>query len=66
MRARVADDPAQPGQRLHALPHTLAPAIAPIFLTIGGSGQNYSALFVVGAVFSALAAFAVLRVRTAL
>jgi MFS family permease len=49
-----------------ALPHTLAPAIAPIFLAIGGSGQNYTALFVVGAVFSALAAVAVLRVRTAL
>jgi MFS family permease len=48
------------------LPQTLAPAIAPIFLAIGGSGQNYTALFIVGAVFSALSAVAVLRVRTAL
>lgn len=48
------------------LPNTLAPAIAPIFLAIGGSGQNYTALFVVGAAFSALAAVAILRVRTAL
>jgi hypothetical protein len=48
-----------------ALTHTLAPAITPIFLAIGG-GQNYSALFIAGAVFAALSAVVVLRVRTAL
>jgi MFS family permease len=48
------------------LPQTLAPAIAPIFLAIGGTGQNYTALFLVGAVWAVLAAVAALRVRTAL
>jgi len=44
-----------------ALPQMLAPAIAPaILLAAGGS---YSVLFVAGAAFAALAAFAILRVR---
>jgi MFS family permease len=50
----------------NTLPQTLAPAIAPIFLAIGGSGQNYTALFLVGAVWAVVAAAAILRVRTAL
>ncbi len=50
----------------NTLPQTLAPAIAPIFLAIGGSGQNYTALFPVGAAWSVVAGLAILRVRTAL
>jgi hypothetical protein len=48
------------------LTQTLAPAIAPLFLAIGGGTQNYTALFLAGAVWSAIAALAVLRVRSAL
>jgi MFS family permease len=48
------------------LTQTLAPAIAPLFLAIGGGTQNYTALFVAGAVWSVIAALAVLRVRSAL
>ncbi|WP_433296201.1 MFS transporter [Pseudonocardia sp. CA-142604] len=49
-----------------ALTHTLAPAIAPLFLAIGGGTRNYTALFVAGAVWSMIAAIAAMRVRSAL
>lgn len=53
------------------LPQVLAVVIAPLFLAIGfGSvvespaGQNYTALFIASAVFSAISAFAITRVRS--
>ncbi|WP_214404375.1 MFS transporter [Pseudonocardia lacus] len=48
------------------LTQTLAPAIAPLFLAIGGGTQNYTALFVAGAGWAVISALAVLRVRSAL
>lgn len=48
-----------------ALPQSVAPAIAPIFLAIGaGDGlKNYTALFIAAATFATLGALAVLRIR---
>ncbi len=46
----------------NAMPQSLAPAIAPIFLAIGGGG-NYSALYLAAAVFVFLGAFAIQPVR---
>jgi len=47
------------------LPQSIAPAIAPIFLAIGASGasRNYSALFVVAAIFALLGAAAALPIK---
>lgn len=49
----------------NALPQTVAPAIAPLFLMIGAEGGkgNYTSLFVAAAVLSALGALAVLPIR---
>lgn len=48
-----------------ALPQSVAPAIAPIFLSIGAGGdlKNYTALFVAAAVFATLGALSVLPIR---
>lgn len=51
-----------------ALPQSVAPAIAPLFLAIGaggagGAAQNYSALFIAAALFSAAGALAILPIR---
>jgi hypothetical protein len=48
-----------------ALPQSIAPAIAPIFLAIGASsgGGNYTALFIAAALFGALGAMAILPIR---
>lgn len=52
-----------------ALPQSVAPAIAPFFLSIGGSlgtssgGGNYAALFIAAAVFAGLGALAVVPIR---
>ncbi|MEV6304319.1 MFS transporter [Actinoplanes sp. NPDC051861] len=46
------------------LPQSLAPAIAPLLLGIGGATDNYPALFVAGAVFAALSAAAILPIRS--
>jgi MFS family permease len=47
-----------------ALPQTVAPAIAPLFLAIGG-GHNYTALYLGAAIFSILGAIAVRFIRSA-
>ena len=50
----------------NALPQALAPAVAPVFLTIGSAaGQNYSALFVAGAVIVILGALSTMAIRGA-
>jgi MFS family permease len=47
-----------------ALPQTLAPVIAPVFLGIGAvSGGNLPAVFIAGAIFAIIGAFAVLPIR---
>jgi MFS family permease len=47
-----------------AFPQTVAPVIAPIFLSIGAvAGGNLQAVFVAGAVFAIVGAFAVLPIR---
>lgn len=49
-----------------AMPQSLAPVIAPIFLMIGSApGGNLTAVFAAGAVFAVLGAFAVLPIRKA-
>ena len=49
------------------LPQSLAPAIAPLFLAIplfaGGEGSNYTALYLVAALFSVAGALAILPVK---
>ena len=45
-----------------ALPGTVAPAIAPIFLAIGGGG-NYAALFIAAAVFAFVGALSIQPIR---
>ncbi len=45
-----------------ALPGTVAPAIAPIFLAIGGGG-NYTALFIAAAVFAFVGALSIQPIR---
>ena len=47
-----------------AFPQTVAPVIAPVFLAIGAvAGGNLPAVFIAGAVFAVLGAFAVLPIR---
>ena len=46
----------------NALPQSLAPAIAPLFLLIGG-GNNYTALFAAAAVFALLGALAIQPIK---
>ncbi|MDP9793033.1 MFS family permease [Catenuloplanes nepalensis] len=48
----------------NTLPQSLAPAIAPALIALGG-GDNYAALFLAGTVFAVLAGVSVLRVRGA-
>ncbi|MFD4600711.1 MFS transporter [Streptomyces sp. NPDC058464] len=45
------------------LPQSLAPAVAPLFLAIGGTGHNYTALYTVGTLYAIVGAFSILRVR---
>lgn len=45
-----------------SLPQSLAPAVAPLFLLIGGGG-NYPAVFIAGAVFAAIGALVILGIR---
>ncbi len=44
------------------LPQSIAPAIAPLFIAIGG-GHDYTLLYLVGTAYAVLGAFAILRVR---
>jgi len=46
----------------NALPQSLAPAIAPIFLAIGG-GNNYTSLFTAAAIFALLGALAIQPIK---
>ncbi|QFR00286.1 MFS transporter [Streptomyces phaeolivaceus] len=48
----------------NALPQSLVPIIAPVLLAVGGSGSNYNALFLFGAVASIAGALAVQFVRS--
>jgi MFS family permease len=49
----------------NALPQTVAPAIAPFFLSLGHAGEahDYTSLFLAAAAFAALGALAILPVR---
>ncbi len=47
----------------NALPQSVAPAIAPLILAIGGAQANYTLLFIVAAVFALLGAALILPVR---
>ncbi|SKC79098.1 MFS transporter [Krasilnikoviella flava] len=49
----------------NALPQSVAPALAPVFLAVGAGGNNYTALFAVSAVVVALGAVATLFIRGA-
>ena len=46
----------------NSLPQSVAPAIAPLFLIIGG-GSNYTALFIAGAVFAVIGALLIAPIR---
>jgi MFS family permease len=46
----------------NSLPQSVAPAIAPVFLAIGGGG-NYTALFIVGAILAVIGAFLIAPIR---
>ncbi|MDF0544305.1 MFS transporter [Sphingobium sp. H39-3-25] len=50
-------------QIANSLPQSLAPAIAPLFLAIGGGESNYSAVFVAAAVFAMCGTLAILPIR---
>ena len=51
-------------QIANTLPQSLAPAIAPAFLAIGGvAGGNYFAVFISASLFAVLGAFAIIPVR---
>ena len=46
----------------NSLPQSVAPAIAPLFLAIGGGG-NYTALFIAGGVFAVIGALLIAPIR---
>ena len=46
----------------NSLPQSVAPAIAPLFLAIGGGG-NYTVLFIVGAILAVIGAFLIAPIR---
>ncbi|NOW45330.1 MFS family permease [Novosphingobium sp. SG751A] len=46
-----------------SLPQSLAPAIAPLFLAIGGGHSNYEAVFIAAALFAAGGTLAILPIR---
>jgi MFS family permease len=50
-------------QVANSLPQSLAPALAPLFLSIGGGGNNYSAVYLAATVFGIIGALAILPVR---
>lgn len=47
-----------------SIPQAVAPLVAPALLAVGVAGQNYLLLYLVAAVFTLAAGFAVLRVRS--
>ena len=46
-----------------AMPQSIAPAIAPLFLAIGAAGNNYVALYMAAGMFAALGAMAIIPIR---
>lgn len=46
-----------------AMPQSVAPAIAPLFLAIGGGANNYGALYAAAGIFAVLGALAVFPIR---
>ncbi|MBT2474925.1 MFS transporter [Microbacterium sp. ISL-103] len=48
----------------NSLPNSLAPFAAPLVLAIGGTGENYVALWLVGAGFALIASITVSRIRS--
>lgn len=46
-----------------SLPQSLAPAIAPLFLAIGGGHSNYEAVFIAAAIFAGFGTLAILPIR---
>lgn len=49
----------------NALPQSLAPAVAPVFLAIGAGSENYASLFVVAAFIAVLGALSTLFIKGA-
>ena len=47
----------------NTVPQSLAPAVAPVFLALGGVGENYVALFIAAAVISVLGAVSVFFIK---
>jgi MFS family permease len=47
----------------NSLPQSVAPAVAPVFLALGGSGGNYTALFIAGMVFCLIGAVLIAPIR---
>ena len=47
----------------NSLPQSVAPAIAPIFLALGGGTSNYTALFIAGGVLAAIGAVLIAPIR---
>lgn len=47
----------------NALPQSLAPAAAPLFLAMGGGGNNYTALFIAAAVAALIGALTVIPIK---
>lgn len=45
------------------LPQALAPALAPLFLAIGGAGSNYTALFIAAAVVAILGSLTLIPIK---
>lgn len=50
-------------QVANSLPQSLAPALAPLFLMIGGGTSNYAAVFIAAALFAAAGTLAILPIR---
>jgi MFS family permease len=50
-------------QIANSLPQSLAPAIAPAFLAIGGGSANYDAMFMAATLFAAAGTLAILPIR---
>ena len=46
-----------------AMPQSIAPAIAPLFLAIGAAGNNYVALYTAAGIFAACGAVAIIPIR---
>jgi MFS family permease len=69
LSATVLPDPANAAKDMgiiqiaSSLPQSLAPALAPLFLMIGGGTGNYEAVFIAAALFAAGGTLAILPIR---